>query len=239
MSLWHAQNHAKISNWFVEIDIWALGNLCPFDRKYMTRKATICKLWLALPNMCEARCCSWGKTIICWASHCGQVVGQQISLHQIDPNDCYILAGLLAVYSNNQHCCYNAQNDGSIWQELGNFLNWYHPPSPSLQLVVIKPLLSWWLTQFCPKFSPQQPDPQGETQPFCFYFESLFKAPQLVGSPMKHAEWGLFCRSNHTLKDGGAHIWTELFNLLLCRWMQFIFVKGTLIIKQSSWDPPI
>ena len=118
--------------------------------------------------MCEPRCCS-GETIICWAVHCGLVlVGQQISLHQIDPNDCYILARLLSIQTIN----YVVTTIKTIWPELGNFLNWYHPSS--LQLLVIKRLLSWWLTQFCPKFSTRQPDPQGETQSKAFFLILYF-----------------------------------------------------------------
>ena len=47
----------------------------------------IAKLWLC-STICgrEAPYCS-GETIIC-SAHCG--LGQQISLHQIVPNDCYI-----------------------------------------------------------------------------------------------------------------------------------------------------
>ena len=107
------------SNWFVEIDTYMRYLFFLIESIWPEKQQFANCGWQ--PDMCEARCCSWGKTIICWAAHCG-LVGQQISLHQIDPNDCYILAGLLAVYSNNQHCCYKNQNHGSIWQELSVFL---------------------------------------------------------------------------------------------------------------------
>ena len=66
----------------------------------------------------------------------------------------------------------------------------------------------------------------------CNFLLFLWGLSGLVAS----SEWGLFCKSNHTSRDGRAHIWTESFNLLciICVWMQFIFVKGAFVIK-TPW----